>query len=81
MDPKPLSFKTDIRPMFTDMDVDHMQGFGLDLSSYEDVVRLADSILQTVTSGSMPPSSSGESRWTEAMCETFKRWKDGGCAP
>ncbi|MGA7356217.1 MAG: hypothetical protein WBW76_12385 [Candidatus Cybelea sp.] len=81
MDPKPLSFKTDIRPMFTDKDVDHMQGFGLDLSSYEDVVRMADSILQTVTSGSMPPSNSGESRWTTTMCDTFKRWKDGGCLP
>jgi hypothetical protein len=81
MDSKPLSFKTDIRPMFTDMDVDHMQGFGLDLSSYEDVVRLADSILQTVTSGSMPPPNSGESRWTTTMCDTFKRWKDEGCKP
>jgi hypothetical protein len=81
MDSKPLSFKTDIRPMFTDTDVDHMQGFGLDLSSHADVTRLADAILTSVTSGSMPPSGSGETRWTEAMCATFKRWKDEGCAP
>jgi hypothetical protein len=34
----PVSFSTDIRPLFRDSpDVDSMQGYGLDLASYEEV--------------------------------------------
>jgi hypothetical protein len=34
----PMSFATDIRPLFRNSpDVDSMQGYGLDLSSYEEV--------------------------------------------
>ena len=74
-------FANDIRPMFTQLDVDHMQPFGIDLSSYDDVRQHAEAIYETVTEGSMPPKSSGEARWTEEMCERFKRWRDGGCQP
>jgi hypothetical protein len=36
--PMPVSFATDIRPLFRDSpDVDSMQGYGLDLASYEEV--------------------------------------------
>jgi hypothetical protein len=76
-----LSFAQDIRPMFTDMDVAHMQGFGIDLSSKADVEKNADAIYQTVSTGSMPPSGSGEARWSTEMCERFKRWQTQGCHP
>lgn len=72
-----LSFATDIRPMFTQMDVDHMAAF-MDLSSRDSVFENADAIYDTVLSGMMPPTSSGETRWTAEMCETFKRWKEQG---
>lgn len=75
------SFARDIRPMFTDMDIDHMKKAGLDLSSHDEVVASADQIYHTVSSGSMPPPSSGESRWTQAMCDTFKAWQNAGCPP
>ena len=32
-----LSFERGIRPMFRDTDVDTMQNYGLDLSSYDEV--------------------------------------------
>jgi hypothetical protein len=73
----PLSFATDVRPMFTQMDVDHMAAF-MDLSSRDSVFENADAIYDTVFSGVMPPASSGETRWTPEMCETFKRWKEQG---
>jgi hypothetical protein len=76
-----LSFAKDVRPMFTDTDVAHMKPAGLDLSDRGDVQKQADAILEAVSSGSMPPASSGEPRWTNEMCETFKRWRDQGCAP
>jgi hypothetical protein len=72
-----LSFATDIRPLFTDLDVDHMQGFGMDLSDRDDVEKHAVNILAVVTSGSMPPKGTGE-RWTPEMCDTFKRWTEAG---
>jgi hypothetical protein len=76
-----LSFAKDIRPLFTDLDVAHMKAAGLDLSDREEVASKADAILETVSSGTMPPPSSGESQWTSAMCETFKQWRDAGCPP
>ena len=76
-----LSFSKDIRPLFTDMDVEHMKPAGMDLSDCASVAAHADAIYRTVTAGSMPPSSSGEARWSETACDTFKRWQSQGCPP
>jgi hypothetical protein len=76
-----LSFAKDIRSMFTDLDVAHMGPLGIDLSSRDDVADHADSIYSTVSSGSMPPESSGEARWTQDMCARFKLWQTQGCPP
>lgn len=81
MSEQALSFAKDIRPMFTDLDVEHMQRFGMDLSSYDDVKAHADGIYSTVASGAMPPSTSGEARWTPEQCERFKAWQTQNCPP
>lgn len=78
MTDSPLSFATHIRPMFTDMDVAHMQHAGMDLSLRDDVEKHADAIYTAVSNGTMPPPSAGEPRWTAEMCETFKRWQEQG---
>ena len=74
-----LSFAKDIRPMFTDLDVEHMKPFGMDLSSHDDVKMHADAIHSVVTSGGMPPSSSGEPRWSQEQCDRFQSWQNQGC--
>lgn len=74
-----LSFAKDIRPMFTDVDVAHMKPLGADLSDWESVKAHADGIYQAVSSGIMPPPSSGEARWTPEMCDRFKSWQEQGC--
>jgi hypothetical protein len=79
MDQDKPSFEKDVRPMFTQTDVEHMQNLGIDLSSRGDVEKHAAAIYETVTSGAMPPPGTGE-RWTAEMCERFKRWRDGGCS-
>jgi hypothetical protein len=76
-----LSFATDIRPMFTEMDVEHMQGLGYDLSDRSSVEAYADAIYETVSIGTMPPRNSGEPAWTPEMCARFKSWVDQGCPP
>jgi hypothetical protein len=77
--PEPLSFAKDIRPMFTDVDVDHMKRW-MDLSDRDSVVLHADAIYDSVSKGHMPPPGTGE-RWTPEMCATFKAWKDQGGHP
>jgi hypothetical protein len=75
-----LSFARDIRPMFTETDVTHMQGAGLDLSDRDDVAAHADEIYRVVSEGTMPPEGTGD-RWTSEMCERLKRWQTQGCPP
>lgn len=75
----PLSFATDIKPMFTATDQDHMlnQVGMFDLWKYDDVKANADSIYDAVENGSMPP---GEP-WTPAQVAKFKQWMDDGLKP
>jgi hypothetical protein len=80
MDQGTLSFATDIRPMFTDLDVEHMKPAGIDLSDAADVKTNADAIYAVVSDGSMPPPGTGES-WSPEMCARFKSWIDQGCRP
>jgi hypothetical protein len=68
------SFANDIRPLFTQTDVDHMQRQGLDLSSYQSVKDNADSIYDAVSEGSMPPGNP----WPVEQVDRFKRWMDEG---
>jgi hypothetical protein len=75
-----LTFARDIRPMFTEMDVDHMKSM-MDLADRDSVFQNADDIYAAVSSGSMPPAKSGGARWSAEMCARFKSWKDGGGAP
>jgi hypothetical protein len=76
-----LSFAKDIRPMFTDLDVDHMKPAGMDLSNYDDVKKHAIAIYAAVSEGIMPPSGWNEERWTQEMCNAFKLWQEQGCPP
>ena len=78
--PTTLSFARDIRPMFTNMDVDHMKK-AMDLSDRDSVFQHAAAIYDSVSSGRMPPASSGETRWTPDMCAKFKNWQDQGGQP
>ena len=68
-----LSFATDIRPLFRDSpDVDTMRGYGLDLSSYEEVKARAAEIYETLANGSMPC----DEPWPEDRLALFKRWME-----
>ncbi|HEY2473910.1 MAG TPA: hypothetical protein VGI19_03830 [Candidatus Cybelea sp.] len=80
-DESTISFAKDIRPMFTDMDVAHMKGLGVDLSSYAEVKSYAEAIYRTVSNGTMPPPGSGEEPWTPEMCAKFKEWQRANTPP
>jgi hypothetical protein len=74
----PISFAIDIRPLFRDSpDIDTMAGFGLDLSSYDDVKAKASEIYTRVVDGSMPC----DEPWPPERLTLFKQWIDEGLAP
>ena len=76
------SFETDIKPLFRQIDRDHMNdpnqvgALAFDLWDYDAVKTNADAILQTVTDGSMPPPP--DTPWTQDMINTFQAWIDAG---
>jgi len=73
----PTSFATEIRPLFRASDVDVMQGYGLDLSSYEEVKMRASEIYTRLEDGSMPCDEA----WPPDRLALFKLWIDEGLAP
>jgi hypothetical protein len=77
------SFARDIRPLFTDEDVQHMS-FAFDLSSLQDVEANSAAILNRVSRpagspGIMPPPP--RDPWTAAQVQLFQDWINGGFQP
>jgi hypothetical protein len=78
-----VSFQTDILPMFTSMDIEHMSyaGVSLDDFPYMSQPSHASSVYEQVSTGAMPPGDSGEQPWGQDKVELFKAWMDGGYQP
>jgi hypothetical protein len=73
------SFAKDIRPLFRDVDVQHMTDLGLDLSDYQQVRdRSADILMKVklITARRMPPPP--DPAWTAEKIALFQKWVDEG---
>ena len=70
---EPVSFETDVKPLFRERDRESMLA-AFDLWSYDDVVQHADAILDQVQAGTMPCDSA----WPKAQVDLFRRWAEGG---
>ena len=70
---KPVSFESDVKPLFRERDRQSMQSH-FDLWSHDDVSRHADAILGRLRDGTMPCDGS----WTQAQVDLFQRWADSG---
>jgi hypothetical protein len=74
-------YARDIRPLFTQLDRDHMKQV-LDLWSYDDARAWGERIYKAVSSGAMPPrGSEAEAPWPPEKVALFKAWIDGGYQP
>ena len=75
-----VSFAADILPLFTSMDVDHMKPHGVTLDDYGYMSQPthANRVLETVSSGAMPPRDSGELAWSQEQVALFRAWIDSG---
>jgi hypothetical protein len=77
-----ISYTNDIRPQFTQIDIDHMSFF-CDLSNYDDVKTSAQEILSRLKATDetmMPPVNIG-GPWSAANIDKFEAWVAGGCQP
>ena len=76
-----LSFASDIKPLFTAKDQEHMS-FMLDLWDYNDVKSNASEIYDSVSAGRMPQDADGKPiPWPKDRVATFKQWIDEGRQP
>jgi hypothetical protein len=75
-----VSFKTDILPLFTSMDIEHMSNAGVSLDEYTYMSQPANasSVYDAGSTGTMPPGDSGEPPWLPDKVQLFKAWMDGG---
>jgi hypothetical protein len=80
-----VSFQSDIVPLFTNDDVDHMsqQGVNLDQYTYMKQPANAQAVYDQVSSGSMPIDDNGSPvrTWSQDQVQLFKSWMDGGYQP
>lgn len=77
-----VSFAKQIRPLFTERDIEHMSFF-CDLSSYEDVKANAAAILGRLDGSGgtrMPPDFAG-GPWPDADVALFAQWIKDGTPP
>ncbi len=76
-----VSFAQDIRPLFTDMDIAHMKAGGVLLDDFEYMrdPAHAQKVLEAVSTGAMPPQSSGEPSWPPDRVQLFRDWTAAGC--
>jgi hypothetical protein len=82
---EPISFKTSILPLFTEIDIAHMKK-AFDLSQYGDVKANAQAILGRLMGATgpvmpPPPSTGGKGPWSAQQIALFKKWIDEGCSP
>jgi hypothetical protein len=73
-----VSYATDIRPLFREMDIKEMKMNGpFDLSKLEDVKKHVQDILGRLSEGDMPCDAA----WPPANVQKFKQWMDEGMQP
>jgi hypothetical protein len=70
---EPLSFETDVKPLFRERDRRSME-FAFDLWSHDDVSDHADDIIARLDAGTMPCDGA----WSKAQVDLFRRWIQSG---
>jgi hypothetical protein len=78
---KPISFVADIRPLFTERDIQGMSK-AFNLTSYDDVKTHAAAIfdrIRGIGGAVMPPQPPrGEGHWPQSRIDLFAKWMSDG---
>ena len=70
---EPVSFETDLKPMFREGDRESMRP-AFDLWSHDDVSEHADAIFARLQAGTMPCDGA----WPQGRVDLFRRWIESG---
>jgi hypothetical protein len=81
---KLTSFKTDIRPLFTQRDIEAMSK-AFNPANHDDVKTHAGAIFDRIRGigGAVmpPPPPKGEGPWAQSRIDLFAKWVADGCPP
>jgi hypothetical protein len=81
---KSTSFATDIRPLFTQRDIQGMSK-AFNLANYDEVKAHAAAIFDRIRGigGAVmpPPPPKGEGPWAQSHIDLFAKWVADGCPP
>ncbi len=82
-DEKAVSFAADIRPLFRDIDVEHMKGLGVPLDDYAYMSQRAnaDNVLKFLNGDAQPQMPPNGPYWSVEQLALFSKWMDAGCPP
>jgi hypothetical protein len=77
---RPTSYALHIRPLFRQVDIDHMADLGADLATLEGVTPNAAAILARLQDPTRPmPPVADNGPWPEEWIALFDRWIKEGC--
>ncbi len=78
-----VSFAADIRPLFREVDVEHMRDLGVTLDDYAYMSQRANAnnVLAFLKGDAQPQMPPGGPYWSVEQLALFSRWIDAGCAP
>ena len=77
-----LSFERDIKPMFREIDIDHMEPFGVMLADHEWMSDPANAkSVHDYLVGEGVPKMPPDEPWTDEQIKQFADWMAGGYQP
>jgi hypothetical protein len=80
----PVSFSKDIKPLFREVDIEHMKVHGVPLDDYQymsdatNSYAHAQAVLNSLVRKTMPP---GGPFWTKEQIELYEKWRTDGYQP
>lgn len=77
---RPVSFAADIRPLFRQIDTDHMRPLGVHLDDYAFISKRENAtMVYDFLSGRKQPQMPPDGQWPSEQLDLFKRWMEDGC--
>jgi len=80
-----VSFSSDIKPMFREIDIEHMKPFGVKLDDhiFMSSPEVATRVLASLSphDGEPPTMPPGGPYWTETQLALFAQWQNDGYKP